>query len=56
MIAHRFTNIDITEVTIKNYKLNIILNLYKLQVEMFIPPEGHLMMVFEKIPRKCKNL
>ena len=39
MIAHRFTNIDITEVTIKNYKQTLSESL-KLQVEMFIPPEG----------------
>ena len=39
MIAHRFTNIDITEVTIKNYKQTLSESL-QLQVEMFIPPEG----------------
>ena len=38
MIAHRFTNIDITEVTIKNYKQTLSESL-QLQVEMFIPPE-----------------
>ena len=39
MIAHRFTNIDITEVTIKNYKQTLSESL-QLQVEIFIPPEG----------------
>ena len=39
MIAHRFTNIDITEVTIENYKQTLSESL-QLQVEMFIPPEG----------------
>ena len=39
MIAHRFTNFDITEVTIKNYKQTLSESL-QLQVEMFIPPEG----------------
>ena len=39
MIAHRFTNIDITKVTIKNYKQTLSESL-QLQVEMFIPPEG----------------
>ena len=39
MIAHRFTNIDITKVTIKNYKQTLSQSL-QLQVEMFIPPEG----------------
>jgi len=39
MIAHRFTNIDITKVTIKNYKQTLSKSL-QLQVEMFIPPEG----------------
>ena len=39
MIAHRFTNIDITEVSIKNYKQTLSESL-QLQVEMFIPPEG----------------
>ena len=39
MIAHRLTNIDITEVTIKNYKQTLSESL-QLQVEMFIPPEG----------------
>ena len=39
MIAHRFTNIDITEITIKNYKQTLSESL-QLQVEMFIPPEG----------------
>ena len=39
MIAHRFTNIDITEVTIKNYKQTLSESL-QLQVEMFIPPGG----------------
>ena len=39
MIAHRFTDIDITEVTIKNYKQTLSESL-QLQVEMFIPPEG----------------
>ena len=39
MIAHRFTNIDITEVTIKNYKQTLSESL-QLQVEVFIPPEG----------------
>ena len=41
MIAHRFTNIDITEVTIKNYKQTLSESL-QLQVEIFIPPEGSL--------------
>ena len=39
MIAHRFTNIDITEVTIKNYKQTLSESLSS-QVEIFIPPEG----------------
>ena len=39
MIAHRFTNIDITKVTIKNYKQTLSESL-QLQVEIFIPPEG----------------
>ena len=39
MIAHRFTNIDIKKVTIKNYKQTLSESL-QLQVEMFIPPEG----------------
>ena len=39
MIAHRFTDIDITEVTIKNYKQTLSESL-QLQVEIFIPPEG----------------
>ena len=39
MIAHRFTNIDITEVTIKNYKQTLSESL-QLQVEIFIPQEG----------------
>ena len=39
MIAHRFSNIDITKVTIKNYKQTLSESL-QLQVEMFIPPEG----------------
>ena len=39
MIAHRFTNIDITEVTIKNYKQTLSESL-QLQVGIFIPPEG----------------
>ena len=39
MIAHRFTNIDITKVTIKNYKQTLSESLQS-QVEMFIPPEG----------------
>ena len=39
MIAHRFTNIDITKVTIKNYKQTLSESL-QLQVEMFMPPEG----------------
>ena len=39
MIAHRFTNIDITEVSIKNYKQTLSESL-QLLVEMFIPPEG----------------
>ena len=39
MIAHRFTNIDITEVTIKNYKQTLSESL-KLKVEIFITPEG----------------
>ena len=39
MIAHRFTNIDITEVTIKNYKQTLSESL-QLQVEIFIHPEG----------------
>ena len=39
MIAHRFINIDITEVTLENYKETLSESL-QLQVEMFIPPEG----------------
>ena len=39
MIAHRFINIDISKVTIKNYKQTLSESL-QLQVEMFIPPEG----------------
>ena len=39
MIAHRFINIDITKVTIENYKQTLSESL-QLQVEMFIPPEG----------------
>ena len=39
MIAHRFINIDITEVTLQNYKETLSESL-QLQVEMFIPPEG----------------
>ena len=39
MIAHRFVNIDITKVTVKNYKQTLSKSL-QLQVEMFIPPEG----------------
>ena len=39
MIAHRFTNIDITEVTIKNYKQTLSESL-QLQVEIFIHPGG----------------
>ena len=39
MIAHRFVNIDITKVTVKNYKQTLSKSL-QLQVEMFMPPEG----------------
>lgn len=39
MIAHRFINIDISKVTIQNYKETLSESL-SLQVEMFIPPEG----------------
>lgn len=39
MIAHRFINIDITEVTLENYKETLSESLQS-QVEMFIPPEG----------------
>ena len=39
MIAHRFINIDMTEVTLENYKETLSESL-QLQVEMFIPPEG----------------
>lgn len=39
MIAHRFINIDITKVTLENYK-EILSESLQLQVEMFIPPEG----------------
>ena len=39
MIAHRFINIDITKVTLENYKETLSESL-QLQVEMFIPPEG----------------
>ena len=39
MIAHRFINIDITEVTLQNYKETLSESL-QLQVEMFIPPDG----------------
>ena len=39
MIAHRFTNIDITKVTIKNYKQTLSESL-QLQVEIFLPPGG----------------
>ena len=39
MIAHRFINIDISKVTIQNYKETLSESL-SLQVEIFIPPEG----------------
>ena len=39
MIAHRFINIDISKVTIKNYKQTLSESLSSL-VEIFIPPEG----------------
>ena len=39
MIAHRFINIDISKVTIKNYKQTLSESLSS-QVEIFIPPEG----------------
>jgi|TARA_A100001011_G_scaffold89025_1_gene93466 hypothetical protein len=39
MIAHRFINIDISKVTVQNYKETLSESL-SLQVEMFIPPEG----------------
>ena len=39
MIAHRFINIDISKVTIQNYKETLSESL-SLQVELFIPPEG----------------
>tara|TARA_A100001015_G_scaffold127979_2_gene141879 strand:+ start:2477 stop:2938 length:462 start_codon:yes stop_codon:yes gene_type:complete len=39
MIAHRFINIDISKVTVQNYKETLSASL-SLQVEMFIPPEG----------------
>tara|TARA_R100000773_G_C4217882_1_gene116348 strand:+ start:973 stop:1434 length:462 start_codon:yes stop_codon:yes gene_type:complete len=39
MIAHRFVNIDIAKVTIKNYKETLSQSLQS-QVEIFIPPEG----------------
>ena len=39
MIAHRFINIDISKVTIQNYKETLSESL-SLQVEIFIPPDG----------------
>ena len=39
MIAHRFINIDISKVTIKNYKQTLSESLSS-QVEIFITPEG----------------
>ena len=39
MIAHRFINIDISKVTIKNYKQTLSESLSS-HVEIFIPPEG----------------
>ena len=39
MTAHRFKNIDISEITIRNYSKLLPVSLIK-QVEIFIPPNG----------------